>query len=374
MALGAFGIITTEFGVIGLLPALSKDLHVPIDTAGWLLSGFALTIALTGPFAVMFTAHLNRKTMMGLVLWLFLISNILSALSVNFTMMMIARIIPAIIHPVFWSVAIVAAAKQVKPENSTKAVAVITGGISTATVLGVPLAAYIANNWGWRYSFGAQGIINLIAFFGLMFFVPSMPTDEIVSFKNKLLVFKNKQLWIILFTALLMFAGMFSTYGYLAVYLEKVTHMNGKSISLIFLFFGGMGIIGNWLTGIALTKHVMNTTRFFLLALIVAHLLAYLFGQMLIPMVAIITLWGGVHTGGFLINQIRTTRAAPEAAEIASSLNISFANAGVALGTFLGGVVISFIGIHQIIWTSILFLLLALLLSYANDEIKHNPV
>ncbi len=368
MALGAFGIITTEFGVIGLLSALSRDMAIPIDVAGWLLSGFAITIALTGPFAVMFTAHMNRKTVMCLVLSLFVISNILSAFSQDFTTLLIARIMPAIIHPVFWSAAIVAASKQVKPENSTKAVSVITAGISTATVLGVPLSAYIANNWGWRYSFGAQGLLNLIAFLGLMFFVPSMPADKSVSFKNKLLVLKNKQLWIILFTSLFVFAGMFSTYGYLAVYLEKVTNLNDKSISLMLLLFGGTGIIGNWLTGIALSKNIINTTRLFLLILMATHLLVYFFGKMLIPMVIIIILWGIIHTGGFLINQIRTTMAAPEAAEIASSLNISFANAGVALGTFLGGFVISSLGIQQIIWISVLFLFLALLLSYTDKK------
>ena len=156
MALGAFGIITTEFGVIGLLPVLSRDLRVSIDTAGWLLSGFALAIAIAGPFAVMLTSQVNRKTMMCLVLLLFVLSNLVSAFSTSFTMLMIARIIPAVIHPVFWAVAIVAAAKQGNERESTKAVGIITGGISTATVLGVPLAAYIANIWGWRFSFGAQ--------------------------------------------------------------------------------------------------------------------------------------------------------------------------------------------------------------------------
>ncbi len=127
------------------------------------------------------------------------------------------------------------------------------------------------------------------------------------------------------------------------------------------------GIIGNWLTGIALTKNVVNTTRLFLLALIAVHIIVYFVGEMLIPMVIIVTLWGIIHTGGFLINQIRTTSAAPEAQEVASSLNISFSNAGVALGTFLGGAVTASFGIQQLVWTSVLFLFLALLLSFANS-------
>ncbi len=366
MALGAFGIINTEFGVIGLLPALSRDLGITIDTAGWLLSSFALTIAIAGPFAVMFTSQINRKTMMCLVLLLFVISNLVSAFSTGFMMLMVARIIPAIIHPVFWAVAIVAAAKQENQKDSTKAVAIITGGISTATVIGVPLAAYIANSWGWRYAFGAQALVNLIALTGLIAWVPSMPAEKKSILKTQLLIFKNKALWIVLFTALFMVAGMFSTYGYLAAYLVTLSHLNGGEVSLMLLLFGGMGIIGNWLTGIALTRNMMITTRFFLLALAGAHLLAYWFGDRLVPLVIITSVWGLIHTGGFLINQIRTTRAAPEAAELASSLNISFSNAGVALGAFLGGLVIAAVGIQQVIWVSIAFLLAAFLLSFAG--------
>lgn len=364
MALGAFGIITTEFGIIGIMPAIAKHFNVSIDTAGWLLSGFALTIALTGPFSVLLTSKVNRKLMMCLVLLTFVASNILSAVSPNFTVLMIARILPAFLHPVFWAVATVAASKQVEPKDAPKAVSVVLGGLSVATVLGVPITTYISELINWQASFYVSGVINLIAFAALLAFVPSMPVTENQSVKSQLVILKKGQMWVNLVATMIMIAGIFATYSFLAEYLGKISSMNGTEISLMLLLFGATGIAGNWVTGIALSKNVMLTTRFFLLSLIGVHVLAYIFGGLFIPMAAIVGIWGFIHTGGFLIGQTRSTSEAPEAPELAASLMVSFGNAGVTLGTFLGGVVITHFGIHHVIWISILLLVVALGLTY----------
>jgi predicted MFS family arabinose efflux permease len=364
MALGAFGIITTEFGIIGIMPAIAKHFNVSIDTAGWLLSGFALTIALTGPFSVLLTSKINRKLMMCLVLLAFVASNILSAVSPNFTVLMIARILPAFLHPVFWAVATVAAAKQVEPKDAPKAVSVVLGGLSVATVLGVPITTYISELINWQASFVVSGVINLIAFAALLAFVPSMPVTENQSVKSQLVILKKGQMWVNLVATMIMIAGIFATYSFLAEYLGKISSMNGTEISLMLLLFGATGIAGNWVTGIALSKNVLLTTRFFLLSLIGVHVLAYVFGGLFIPMTAIIGIWGFIHTGGFLIGQTRSTSEAPEAPELAASLMVSFGNAGVTLGTFLGGLIITSFGVHQVIWISILLLVVALALTY----------
>ncbi|OQP68444.1 MFS transporter [Niastella populi] len=364
MALGAFGIITTEFGIIGIMPAIAKHFNVSIDTAGWLLSGFALTIALTGPFSVLLTSKINRKWMMCLVLLTFVASNILSAVSPNFTVLMIARILPAFLHPVFWAVATVAASKQVEPKDAPKAVSVVLGGLSVATVLGVPITTYISELINWQASFYVSGVINLIAFAALLAFVPSMPVTEKQSVKSQLVILKKGQMWVNLVATMIMIAGIFATYSFLAEYLGKISSMDGTQISIMLLLFGATGIAGNWVTGIALSKNVMLTTRFFLLSLVGIHLLAYTFGGLFIPMTAIVGIWGFIHTGGFLIGQTRSTSEAPEAPELAASLMVSFGNAGVSLGTFLGGLVIKSFGVHHVIWISILLLLVALALTY----------
>lgn len=372
MALGAFGIITTEFGIIGIMPAIAKHFNVSIDTAGWLLSGFALTIALTGPFSVLLTSKINRKLMMCLVLLTFVASNILSAVSPNFTVLMIARILPAFLHPVFWAVATVAAAKQVEPKDAPKAVSVVLGGLSVATVLGVPITTYISELINWQASFVVSGVINLIAFIALLAFVPSMPVTENQSVKSQLVILKKGQMWVNLVATMIMIAGIFATYSFLAEYLGKISSMDGTEISLMLLLFGATGIAGNWVTGIALSKNVMLTTRFFLLSLVGVHVLAYTFGGLFIPMTAIVGIWGFIHTGGFLIGQTRSTSEAPEAPELAASLMVSFGNAGVTLGTFLGGLVITHFGVHQVIFISILLLLVALALTYVFVGRKAN--
>lgn len=366
MALGAFGIITTEFGVIGILPAIAREFNISIDTAGWLLSGFALTIALTGPFTTLLTAKINRKVIMCLVLAIFVLSNLLSALSSSFAMLMIARILPAFLHPVFWAVATVAAAKQVAPKEAPKAVSVVLGGLSIATVLGVPITTYVADLFNWQASFLLSGIINLIAFAALAFFVPSMPVTEKIAVRNQLVILRKGQLWVNLVATLIMIAGMFATYGYLAEYLGKISHMSGGQISLMLLLFGGTGIIGNWLTGIALSKNVLLTTRVFLLSLILIHIAAYTFGGLFIPMAIIISVWGFIHTGGFLIGQTRSTSEAPEAPELAASLMVSFGNAGVTLGTLLGGFIITAFGVQEVVWISTLLLLITFGLTFVT--------
>src|SRR5882757_7138131 len=297
--------------------------------------------------------------MMCLVLAIFVLSNFLSAIAPNFTVLMIARILPAFLHPVFWAVATVAAAKQVEPKDAPKAVSVILAGLSLATVLGVPITTYVADLFNWQASFILSGIINLFAFAALLLFVPSMPVVETISLKQHLTILKKRQLWINLFATFIMIAGMFSTYSYLAEYLGKVTKMSGGTISLMLLVFGATGIVGNWLTGIALSKNVQITNRVFLLSLGLIHLLAYNFGDLFIPMAFIISIWGFIHIGGFLIGQTRTTSEAPEAPELATSLMVSFGNAGVTLGTILGGLTITYFSVHEVVYMSTLLLLAA---------------
>ncbi|SCW46422.1 MFS transporter [Mucilaginibacter sp. NFR10] len=370
MALGAFGIITTEFGVIGILPDLVKEFHISIDTAGWLLSAFALTVALAGPFTNMLTARLNRKFVMCLVLGIFVISNLLSAIAPNFTVLMIARILPAFLHPVFWAVSMTAAAKQAGPKDAPKAISIVMGGLSVATVLGVPLTTYMADLFSWRASFLLSAVINLLAFGALTLFAPSMPVnEEQASPKSQVKLLRSVHLWIKLLASTIILAGMFATYGYLAEYLDKVSRMSGAQISMMLLVFGGTGIAGNWLMGIALSKNVTLTTRLFLLSLVATHVLAYLFGGHFIPMVIILSVWGFIHTGGFLAANIQLTHGIQEPAlDFVNSLLPSFFNAGITLGTLLGGFVIAHYGIHQVIWMTVPLLLLAFGMSFITSN------
>jgi predicted MFS family arabinose efflux permease len=368
LALGAFGIITTEFGVIGILPTISREFGVSVDTAGWLLSAFAITVAVSSPFITALTSKINRKFLLCLVLGVFILSNLLSAFSPNFTILMIARILPAFFHPLFWNISLAVAFKQ----GGAKAVSVVMTGLSIATVLGVPLTTYAADYFhNWQASFFLTSIISLIAFLGLLFVVPSMPGNSEKSAGSQLHVLKDTRLWLNLVSTVLTLAAMFSSYSYLAAYLENISNMNGAQISIMLLLFGGMGILGNWLMGIALGKNVILTSRFFFILLIAVQILAYYFGTIFIPMVIIVSLWGMIHTGGFLVPNIRTTQSVPHnALEFVNSLLTSCYNIGISLGAFLGGIVIAKFGVHEIIWMAVPLLLLAYLLSFVKSRKK----
>lgn len=365
MALGAFGIITTEFGVIGILPALAKEFSISIDTAGWLLSAFALTVALTGPFTTALTARINRKTILAMVLAVFVVSNILSAFSPSFAFMMFARILPAFLHPVFWAVAASVAAREAGPKDAPKAVATVMAGLSIATVLGVPLTTYMADLFNWKASFYLAAFINLIAFAGMILLVPSMPVSKEKTGKNQSAILRSPFLWVKLSTTMVMLAGMFATYSYLAEFLSKITQMSGAEISIMLLVFGVTGIAGNWAMGVWLSKNVMLTTRIFLLSLVFTHILAFQFGGYFVPMVLILSVWGFIHTGGFLAANIHLTAYMPQQSlELVNSLLPSFYNAGITAGSLMGGYVIAHYGTRQVIWMAIPLLLLAFGMSF----------
>jgi len=357
LALGAFGIITTEFGVIGILPTISREFKVSLETAGWLLSAFALTVAISSPFITALTTKINRKFLLCLVLGVFILSNLLSAFSPNFTVLLIARILPAFFHPLFWNISLAVAFKQ----NGAKAVSIVMTGLSIATVLGVPITTYAADFFhNWQASFILTSMISTVAFLGLLLYIPSIPGNKEQGSGSQTHVLREPKLWINLISTVLTLAAMFSSYSYLAGYLEKISQMNGAQISIMLLLFGSTGIVGNWLIGMAIAKNVMLTSRVFYILLISVQISAYYFGGLFIPMIIIISLWGMIHTGGFLVPNIRTTQSVPHSAlEFVNSLLTSCYNIGISLGALLGGLMIAYFGIHQIIWMSVPLLLLA---------------
>lgn len=364
LALGAFGIITTEFGIVGILPTISRQFDVSIDTAGWLLSAFAITVAVSSPFITSFTTKINRKLLLCLVMSIFVFSNLISAFSTNFNMLMVARILPAILHPLFWNIAIAIAFK----EKGAKGVSTVMLGLSLATVLGIPLTTYAVDLFqNWQASFFLSSAISLIAFIGLLLFIPSMPADQAISTKNQVEVLKSPLLWLNLISTIATLAAMFASYTYLTAYLEEITKMDGAQISMMLLLFGGMGTLGNWLMGLALNRNVLLTARLFLMLLVTVQILAYYFGGHYIPMVIIVSLWGMIHTGGFLVSNIRTTQSVPHhALEFVNSLLTSSFNIGISLGAFLGGIISVHYGVHYVLWVSILLLSVTFILSFVR--------
>lgn len=361
LALGIFGITTTEFGVIGILPQIADTYHITIDKAGWLLSIFALIIAISAPFITLAFSNADRKRTLLLVLALFSISNILSAIAPSFPFLLFARALPAILHPVFWSIGLAVAAGSVPADESPKAVSIVFGGLTLATVFGIPMATFMAEMFSWRASFVLSAVINSISFLSLWIFLPYIPVSGAKIKISYWKILGNRSLLFSLLLACLMISAMFSTYGYLADYLKNITHMTGSEIGLMLLIFGITGVAGNYFSGKLLSKNKERTTLLFIVSLLGIHSLTYFMGANYNLMVFLIIFWGFIHSGGFLISNVNITSSTSEAPEFINSIFTSCGNLAVTIGSTIGGLAILKIGIHQLPWTSIVLLGLSLL-------------
>src|SRR3979490_773109 len=226
LALGAFALITTELGVVGILPQVSEAFGITIDRAGWLLSGFALVIALLGPWMTLLFSKVNRKISLCLVLFIFFLSNIASVFAPNFIILLLTRIIPAFVHPVFWSVAMSVAAASVDPKRSSRAVSIVFTGLSAGIVLGFPIASFAAGSAGWQMGFIVFSVLNAVALVAHLILLPSIPVTHKLSFGSQLGVLRKPLLWWNLVLQGVLTAAVFSIYAYMAEYLKVVSEMD----------------------------------------------------------------------------------------------------------------------------------------------------
>lgn len=362
LALGVFGITTTEFGVIGVLPELASAFRVSIEKAGWLLSIFALIVAVFGPFMLLTLSSYKRKSLLIFSLSVFVAANILSAFIPDFYLLLITRMIPAFFHPVYWSIALSVAGQTSDPAEKSRAVSIIFSGLTLATVMGVPLATFMSDLLSWQSSFLLTAFINGVALAGVWLYLPSIQKTGTSSGKFEIKIFRNKHIWTGFFLAFFMITAMYSTYGYMADFLKNVTKMNGKQISLMLFLFGTAGIAGNRIAGKYMGRFPFQTTFVFLILLSGIHLLIGYYGSCFTPMILIVVFWGLIHSGGFLISNINVTSSTSEDPEFINSIFTSCGNFAVTAGTLFGGFCIARYGIENIVWASITGLVLAMFL------------
>jgi DHA1 family inner membrane transport protein len=372
LAVGVFGITTTEFGVIGILPEIATAFKISIDKAGWLLSAFALIVAVFGPFMMMLFSSFDRKKIMAFSLLVFTLSNLFSIFATNFLFLLTVRMLPAFFHPVYWSIALSVAAKSVTPKESTKAISVVFSGLTIATVLGVPLATFITDIFNWRSSFLLSAIINLASLIGLLCFLPKIENTNYETDYSKKEILKNWVLWINIFLVFFIITAMYATYGYMADYLKSVSGMNGKEISLMLLLFGTVGIFGNRLAGKYMGSHPFLTTAIFVIALMSVHILLHFCGNHYITIVMTVAIWGLIHSGGFLISNLTITASVSEAPEFINSIFTSCGNFAVTAGSVIGGYCIVNFGIHQVPLSTVFFLVLSFIILLVKKKLFRN--
>lgn len=372
--LGMIGIITTEFGIIGILPQIAVYYGITIDKAAYLLSAFALVIALTGPFMTLLFSGFDRKKIMLATIFIFFFSTIVSAFSPPFWLLMIVRMLPAFLQPVYIATAIAAAVSSGEKSQENQLMGIVLGGIALAMVTTVPFATYLASFFTWQISFFVQAIVSLLAFVAIFRIMPDGDIPEKKSYGSQVKILKDKSF--VLSTAMnfFMIASWFSTYSYFADYLIKTRKLDMAIISYLLLLFGVVGVFSSWLSGKMLTRSITKTIAFFLCGTVIIPVILIYSGDSLWITVIVVAIWGFFYAPCFLNASAYMISAAPNSLEFANSLATSFGNLGVFLGTAVGGWIISQSTISNVPWAGMGFGILSLLMVVCRSilEKKNN--
>lgn len=367
LTIGVFGIINTEMGVIGILPSIADHFHVSISKAGLLVSLFALAVAVSGPTMPLLFSGMNRKKVMLLVLGVFVLGNIVSIFTTNFTLALVARIVPAFFHPIYCSLAFTVAADSVSKEEAPKAVSKVFIGVSAGMVVGVPIVSFIANAVSIEMAMAFFAIVNAIVFLATVVFVPSMPVAEKLSYGAQLSVLKKSITWLSIMAVILLNSAIFGVYSYLTEYLKTVTNMSSNAISLMLLIYGGANIIGNIAAGKLLTKNANKSVVIFPFALGAVYIILFLFGQFTILMAILTLIWGILAGIGGNINQYWIMSSAPESPDFANGLFLTAVNLGTTIGAAAGGLFISELGTQYVVFVGLLSLLLSSVMIFLRN-------
>lgn len=353
---GVFGIINTEMGVIGILPLIAEHFHVTVPEAGWTVSIFALVVAISAPIMPLLFSGINRKKVMLLALGVFTLSNIISMLTSNFTLLLIARALPAFLHPVYVSMAFTVAAASVSKEKAPKAVAKVFIGVSAGMVLGVPVTSYIASEVSFTMGMMFFTVVNALVFMATLLFVPSMPVKEKLSYGAQLNVLKKKIIWYSIMAVTLINGALFGFFSYMSDYLRTVTEVSYSVISILLLIYGLANITGNVIAGKQLATNPIRSMIFIPFALFTFYICIFILGEWLAAMTVIILILGILAGYGQNTMQYMITEAAPEAPDFANGLFLLSANLGTTVGAAACGAFITFFDTRYSVIGSLLFL------------------
>jgi predicted MFS family arabinose efflux permease len=360
--LGFLAVITTEFGIIGILPQVAEHYKIGIDQAGYLLSAFALVIALTGPFMTLLASGFDRKKVMLAAIFIFLITGIVSSFSPPFWLLMLVRILPAFLQPVYIATALAVAVSKAEKKSENELMSIVFSGVAIAMVTTVPFATWLAGVWSWEYSFMVQTLVSLIAIIGIYFTLPSMPVKEKKSYGSQLKILTQPTFIVSTAMNFFMITAWFSTYSYFAEYLNKAKGMDTTMVSYMLFLFGIIGVFANWIAGKMLNKSVAKTTAFFLSGTILIPILLYISDGNTIGTMIVIGIWGFLYSPSFLNASTYMISSVPDSLEFGNSLATSFGNLGVTMGTTIGGWIIVTKGVSYNPWIGIIFGALAFLM------------
>lgn len=340
LAVAAFGIGTTEFVIMGLLPDLAESFHVSIPRAGMLVSGYALSVTLGSPFVALLVARMDRKRALLVLMGMFLVGNAMCALATTYALLMGARILTALCHGAFFGIGSIVASSVVPREQRSQAIAIMFSGLTLANVLGVPAGTALGQAMGWRAAFWALIPIGLIAAAGLWRLLPSQPA-EVIHLKHEFRAVLRPQVLLVLALSTLSSVALFCVFTYVAPILETVTRVSPRAVTYVLVVFGVGITVGNLVGGRLSDWRQMPTILGGQTLLIVIFVLMPLTMPYAVGVSAMIFVWGLVHFGAGAPLQSRIVDQAKGAPNLASTLNQGAFNLGNAMGASLGGLVLT---------------------------------
>ncbi|MDC4339856.1 MFS transporter [Acinetobacter baumannii] len=346
LAMGGFCIGTTEFVAMGLIQEIAQDLNVSIPEAGNFISAYALGVVIGAPIIAISCAKVPRKKLLLLLMLFYGIANASTALATTSETVLLSRFIAGLPHGAYFGVGALVAAQLANPNRRSTAVALIMMGLTIATVIGVPLATWIGQKFGWRSGFEFSAIIAFITLITIIVFVPNIPVHDTASVKNELAGLKNINIWLTLAVGAVGFGGMFSVYSYISPILTEYTHADISIVPFALAVWGIGMVIGGLVAGRFADKNLNKTIvgvlissaiTFLLVSFMMVHIYTALIGLFLTGMTVI---------GLASTLQMRLMEVAGEAQSLAASLNHSAFNLANALGAYLGGWVLT----HNLGW------------------------
>lgn len=352
LAMGGFGIGLTEFVIMGLLPEVSADFEVTESVAGYLISGYALSVALGAILLTAAVTRFERKKVLLSLMVLFIIGNLMSALAPSYEVMMGGRIVAALCHGAFFGIGSVVAADMVAPNKRAGAIAMMFAGLTIANVLGVPFGTLLGQQLGWRSTFWAITVIGVIALIGIAALVPTTPASTTGGgLRGELGAFRNKQVWLSIAITILGYGGMFGAFTYIAFTLTEVTGFATSSVPWLLILFGSGLFVGNFLGARAADRSLTKSLVWILAILTVVLIVFAATAESKVMTVISLFFMGAFGFATVPGLQMRIMNYASAAPTMASGANIAAFNVGNALGAWLGGITIAAgLGFTSPIW------------------------
>ena len=341
LALGAFGIGTTEFVAMGLLPDIAAGMNISEPTAGHVISAYALGVVIGAPVIASLTGRLSRRVLLVSLMAVFTLGNLATVVAPDFGSLVVARFVAGLPHGAYFGIAALVAARMLGPARRAKAVAQVMTGLTVATVIGVPIASWLGQALGWRSAFALVVLIGLLTLVAIWLWLPDIGSSHASSPLTELGALKRPQVWLALGVGMVGFGGMFAVYTYVATTMTDVAGLSRPLVPVALMVFGAGMVVGNIVGGRMADRSVIRS-----LYVTLAALGVMLAGFVLAahnPFTALVLLFGIAASGAALAPalQTRLMDVAAEAQTLAAALNHSALNIANATGAWIGGLVIA---------------------------------